>query len=241
MLVSALTGKYTSEKRLDIIANNLAHALTPGFKEIRPVFHIVSQAGENLGTSMLQNSLVNNIDTYINFAEAPFIETGNQFNFGIEGSGFFSINTKQGVMYTRNGQFKLNQEKKLVTMDGNPVLGKGGEITIDLTTEDQDLSIESDGSIYVNENFVDIIKIVDFEDKRALRQVGQSLLENTGKSPEKIPENISIRQGYLESSNVNSVKEMVQMIQAVRSYETCAKVDQYFSDINGKLNEIPKM
>lgn len=241
MLVSALTGKYTSEKRLDIIANNLANALTPGFKEIRPVFHIASQAGENLGTSMLQNSLVNNIDTYINFAEAPFIETGNQFNFGIEGSGFFSINTKQGVMYTRNGQFKLNQEKKLVTMDGNPVLGKGGEITIDLTTEDQDLSIESDGSIYVNENFVDIIKIVDFEDKRALRQVGQSLLENTGKSPEKIPENISIRQGYLESSNVNSVKEMVQMIQAVRSYETCAKVDQYFSDINGKLNEIPKM
>jgi flagellar basal-body rod protein FlgG len=93
------------------------------------------------------------------------LETGNNLDFAIEGEGFFVVSTKDGPMYTRNGKFTINQEKKLVTAEGFPVLGKGGEINID----GKEINVENDGSVFVDKSFVDVIKVVDFEDKKYLR------------------------------------------------------------------------
>jgi flagellar basal-body rod protein FlgG len=174
-------------------------------------------------------------DSYLNFAAAPLLETGNNLDFAIEGEGFFVVSTKDGTMYTRNGKFTINNDKQLVTADGDPVLGKGGEITID----GKEINVENDGSIYVDNTFVDTIKIVDVEDKKYLRNYGKNLYTNTKEgSAEIIPEDSTIRQGYYEASNVDIMREMIEMIHTVRAYEAYTKIGESLDDVLGQLIDL---
>jgi flagellar basal-body rod protein FlgF len=234
-IFSTLAGKFANEKRLDIISNNLANAATAGYKASRPVFNVVTVENESAEPNKPQSTYVNIYDSYIHFSDAPLVETGGSFDLAMEGEGFFAVNTPEGTRYTRNGQFTLNNEKRLVTMDGNPVLGQGGEITID----GKQVSIEKDGSIFVDKSFVDVIRVVDFSKRSDLRSAGRSLFINTNAGNEETtPQNYSVRQGFYEASNVNVVREMVDMISSVRAYETYTKVDQMFDDMLAKLNDM---
>jgi flagellar basal-body rod protein FlgF len=236
-IFSTIGSKSANERRLEIVSSNLANALTPGFKAIRPVF-TVTPVGEPDNPDQLQQTYVNITDTYVHFSDAPLIQTGNSFDLALEGSGFFVISTSNGNMYTRNGQFTLDSEKRLVTTNGNPVVGEGGgEITID----GKDVKIEVDGSVYVDGARIDSIKVVDFADKKPLRNVGQSLFTNTDeKNAETTATDSSVRQGAYEASNVDVMKEMVELISALRAYETYTKVDQMTSDVLDRLIEMGK-
>jgi flagellar basal-body rod protein FlgG len=141
-------------------------------------------------------------------------------------------------MYTRNGQFALNGDKQLVTQDGRPVMGEsGGEIILD----GKDVNIETDGTIYVDQIRVDRIKVVDFEDKKDLRNYGASLFINTNNDNMEQPVDMpSVKQGAYEGSNVEVMKELVDMISTMRAYETYTKVDQAFNDLMGKLLQLGK-
>jgi flagellar basal-body rod protein FlgF len=236
-IFSNFSGKFVNGRRLEIISNNIANVSTPGFKVSRPVFNAFTGEDES-GHEMLQNTYVSMYDSYVNFAAAPLLETGNNLDFAIEGEGFFVVSTKDGPMYTRNGKFTINQEKKLVTAEGFPVLGKGGEINID----GKEINVENDGSVFVDKSFVDVIKIVDFEDKKYLRNYGKNLFVNTKEgSAEIIPENSTIRQGHHEASNVDIMREMIEMIQTVRAYEAYSKIDQSLDDILGKLINVTSL
>jgi flagellar basal-body rod protein FlgG len=236
-IFSNFSGKFVNGRRLEIISNNIANVSTPGFKVSRPVFNAFTGEDES-GHEMLQNTYVSMYDSYLNFAAAPLLETGSNLDFAIEGEGFFVVSTKDGPMYTRNGKFTINQEKKLVTAEGFPVLGKGGEINID----GKEINVENDGSVFIDKSFVDVIKIVDFEDKKYIRNYGKNLFINTKEgSAEIIPENSTIRQGYYEASNVDIMREMIEMIQTVRAYEAYTKVDQSLDDTLGKLIEVAKL
>jgi flagellar basal-body rod protein FlgF len=234
-IFSSLSGKFLTERRMDIVSNNIANALTPGYKISRPVFNVEKSEGVPGSSSELQNTYINVLDSYIHFSDAPLVESGNKLDLGIEGDGFFVVSTKDGNMYTRNGQFTLNKEKKLVNLDGMPVLGQSGEIALDGT----DIKIESDGSIFVDKTFVDKIKIADFKDKKDLRNYGSSLFVNINKNnPEVTSETYSVKQGFYETSNVDIMKEMVELMSTLRAYESYAKVDEFFSDMMGKLINI---
>jgi flagellar basal-body rod protein FlgG len=236
-IFSNFSGKFVNGRRLEIISNNIANVSTPGFKVSRPVFNAFTGEDES-GHEMLQNTYVSMYDSYVNFAAAPLLETGNNLDFAIEGEGFFVVSTKDGPMYTRNGKFTINQEKKLVTAEGFPVLGKGGEINID----GKEINVENDGSVFVDKSFVDVIKIVDFEDKKYIRNYGKNLFINTKEgSAEIIPENSTIRQGHHEASNVDIMREMIEMIQTVRAYEAYSKIDQSLDDILGKLINVTSL
>lgn len=236
-IFSNFSGKFVNGRRLEIISNNIANVSTPGFKVSRPVFNAFTGEDES-GHEMLQNTHVSMYDSYVNFAAAPLLETGNNLDFAIEGEGFFVVSTKDGPMYTRNGKFTINQEKKLVTAEGFPVLGKGGEINID----GKEINVENDGSVFVDKSFVDVIKVVDFEDKKYIRNYGKNLFINTKEgSAEIIPENSTIRQGYHEASNVDIMREMIEMIQTVRAYEAYSKIDQSLDDILGKLINVTSL
>jgi flagellar basal-body rod protein FlgF len=236
-IFSNFSGKFVNGRRLEIISNNIANVSTPGFKVSRPVFNAFTGEDES-GHEMLQNTYVSMYDSYVNFAAAPLLETGSNLDFAIEGEGFFVVSTKDGPMYTRNGKFTINQEKKLVTAEGFPVLGKGGEINID----GKEINVENDGSVFVDKSFVDVIKIVDFEDKKYIRNYGKNLFINTKEgSAEIIPENSTIRQGYYEASNVDIMREMIEMIQTVRAYEAYSKIDQSLDDILGKLINVTSL
>jgi flagellar basal-body rod protein FlgF len=236
-IFSTIGSKSANERRLEILSSNVANALTPGYKAIRPVFSVAS-AGEPDNPDQLQQTYVNITDTYVHFSDAPLVQTGNTLDLAIEGSGFFVVSTPSGNMYTRNGQFTLDSDKRLVTTDGNPVVGEGGgEITIN----GKDVKIEVDGSVYVDGARIDSIKVVDFADKKPLRNIGQSLFSNTDvKNTETTATGFSMRQGAYEASNVDVMKEMVELVSALRAYETYTKVDQMAGDVLEKLIEMGK-
>lgn len=221
-----------------MISNNIANTLTPGYKVSKPFFNNMLMEKIQMKGIDAEHPYIPDIgfiDSYIDFSDASLVETGNKFDLGIMGDGFFVISTQEGEMYTRNGQFSINSDQKLVTLDGNPVMGEGGEITIN----GLDVRVENDGAVYSDDALVDIIKIVSFKDKMDLRNYGKALFINTGdRDNEIVPEDFSVKQGFYEASNVNVMKEMVELISSLRAYESYTKVDQFFSDILTKLINI---
>ncbi len=231
-IYKTLTGKYVTERRIEMVANNIANALTPGYKSSKPLLNSAEEGNVQRSELSGVNTQVNSLNSYINFTNAPLVETGNQLDLGIEGDGFFVVSVNGKNMYTANGQFTLNKEKKLVTLDGYPVMGEGGEITLD----GKDIKVESDGTIYVDKNQADKIKVVTFEDKSSLKNYGGSMFVNIKEGNAEItPERYSVKQGFYEASNVNVMQEMIDMMSALRAYESYSKVDQFFGDMIGKL------
>jgi len=240
---TTVAGRFVNEKRLDIIANNIANATTAGYKAVKPVFGMATAPASNeaaSGTNQMKNAYVGLYDTFIDFSDAAVVDSGATFDMAIIGKGFFVIQGENGAMYTRDGQFTINSSGGLVTMNGDPVLGKNGEIKLSVK-DGKDIRIEQDGTIYLGKDSIDTIKVVDFENKRALQPVGKNLYVLADQNePETTPDWYSVRQGSYESSNVNVFQEMVQMIHAMRAYECYTKVEQMFSDINGKLVDLGK-
>jgi len=133
---------------------------------------------------------------------------------------FFTIQTRQGDAYTRNGSFALNKNKELVTLNGEYVLGQAGKIVID----GKDVSIDKDGTISVDGNPSGKLKIVDFGNAQALTRSGEGRFLDSGKAELKEAGSYRIAGGYLEMSNVNAVREMTDMIEIQRAFETYQKV-----------------
>jgi len=148
------------------------------------------------------------------------------------------VNSENGTVYTRNGQFTLDKNKRLVTMDGSPVAGQnGGDITLD----GKEIVVADDGAIYVDRQQAGQIKVVDFKDKTFLRNQGKSSFINTNPSiGESAPEKYTVKAGYYETSNVNVMSEMVDMMTATRAYESYTKIDQALSDTMSKLLDIAR-
>ncbi len=233
-IFNTLGGKYVTERRMDMIANNIANSLTPGYKSSKP--HCQTVIKDDI--EGVEPTYMNTLATYIQFTDAPVVSSGAKLDFAIEGDGFFVVSTQDGPAYTRNGQFTLNKNKKLVTMDGNLVMGQGGEITID----GKEVTVENDGTIFVDKARVDALKVVDFKNKRSLTQFGKSLFTSASESPAALPtEKYTIKQGAFESSNVDVIKELIEMISALRAYESYTKVDQFFGDMTSKLLEAGKV
>ena len=234
---STFSGRAVAERRLEITANNLANAMTAGFKASRPVYN-GSTIDDSIWPDELQQTYVNIPGIYVHFSDGQLVSTGNKLDVAISGNGFFEVSTANGNMYTRDGQFTLTADKKLVTADGNPVVGQNGEITIDGTN----VAIGADGSIVVDGAQVDKLKVVDFQDKSSLKNAGNSCFVNTSPTnAETDPQSFSIKQGYYEASNVDVMKEMVDMISSVRAYEAYTKADQAVDDSLGQLISMAKV
>jgi len=239
-IFTTLSGKAANQTKLDIVANNLANSLTAGFKASRPAFDSDLIDG-GIEPDRLPGAYVNISDPYINFSDGPIVQTGNGLDLAIQGSGFFAVSTPTGTEYTRNGQFTINSDRKLVTQDGYAVLSTNGDITVDGSNGGKDIRIEKDGSVYVDKVFVDRLRIVDFADKSTLQYAGTSLFVNTNEKNAEIPaDKYTVEQGSYETSNVNAMKEMVDLMSAMRAYETYTQVDQNMADVLDKLIDLGK-
>lgn len=237
-IFGTLTGKYISQRRLEMISNNIANSMTPGYKASKPALNVAKDEQASSDPSAPQVVNMANVGSYIEFTEAPMVATGGKLDFAIEGDGFFVIQTKDGIRYTRNGQFTLNKDKKLVTMDGSAVVGQGGEITLD----GMDIAVEGDGTIFVDKVQAAVLKVVDFKERRDLRSAGKSLFVNVNEGTEEfVPKKYSIRQGSYEASNVDVMRELIDMISTIRAYESYTKVDQFFSDTLSKLIDLGRL
>lgn len=174
-----------------------------------------------------------------NFEQGQIHPTGNSFDLALRGKGFFCIETPEGERYTRSGDFSKDAEGYLVTKEGFKVLGEAGYIRIDGSS----VTINEKGEVYSDEERIDQLKLVDFNDYEVLRKEGDGLLrieEGTGAAPVVVAG--MVQQGFLESSNVNSVKEMVQLMTMMRSYEANQKLVKIHDELIGKaVNEIARV
>jgi flagellar basal-body rod protein FlgG len=238
-LYAALTGNINAMKRLDVVSNNLANANTAGFKKDKLTFESVLNA--NGDKSPLKGggdaaSVFSGERYFTDFSQGAIQQTGNAFDVALEGDGFFEINGPQGLAYTRQGNFKLDGTGRLLTAEGYAV---NPEITI--PSNAKQVTVGNDGTVSVympGENApttVGMLRVVDFPKPYALQKIGGALFVPADPQVAPVPvANVKVVQGALEGSNVNTISEMVQMIEASRYFEACTKVIRGFDDMAGK-------
>jgi flagellar basal-body rod protein FlgG len=226
------------QKRLDIIANNLANAATVGYKQEK----VTNQAFDDVLTIKIRDNSESFVDrpiggmslgvklgeAYTSHLQGSLRQTGNTYNLALEGKGFFtmSVTDRAGnadTKYTRNGTFTMTRDGHIVDTDGNHLMGESGEVII--PTDAANVVVDKAGDIYADGNYVDTLLIADFEDYNYLLKSGDTMFE-TVEGALIIPAVAQVNQGYTEQSNVNVVSEMVEMIAVTRAYEANQKVIQ---------------
>lgn len=222
-LYSTYTGLRANADLLDLIANNLANASTTAYKSDESFMRVFNRAVAESTLGPLDRAINDSAvveGSLVNFGGGAIITTGSALDLALEGQGFFAIQTPAGTRYTRNGNFKVNAKRQLVTADGFPVLGKKGAITLPQGI----VAISQDGNVQVNDIGVDTLKMVDFADRNQLEKMGSALYENkSSDNKEQAPKDLLIRQGFLEQSNVNTVQQMTEMIKVMRQFESLQK------------------
>ncbi len=225
-LYTAASGMISQEIYHAARTNNLVNIDTVGFKGDIPTFksflpYEIVRYNKNEYTPIGRMNMGSKLDaTYVDFSEGRIRETGNPLDLAIHGNGFFVVSYKGGEAYTRAGNFTLSKDGELVTLDGFKVLGEGGPIAI----SGKNIEIGEDGAIYVDGELVDKLRIVDFADRENLQKIGYNLFTYNGRNNPQTPEKYTIKQGALEYPNVNIVKEMVNLLEATRIYETNQKI-----------------
>jgi len=174
------------------------------------------------------------------FTEGTMVETGNNLDFALKGDGFFKVVNENGdILYTRDGSFTINNTGELVTNDGYFVLGEFGSIVL----EDDSFTIAGNGDIIKEGQVIDSLDIVHIGNKEYLRKQGNNLyrmLENVEPLEEEFDG--QVLNGYIESTNVDTIKEMVNMITALRSYEASKKMINAQDELLGKVvNELGRV
>ena len=226
----------TLEKWQATISQNLAAANVAGFKKADFAIETDERKKTNYEPEAFaarhQGGMPSRT-TSINFAPGENKTTGKPTDFAIEGPGFFQVQGQGNeLLYTRDGEFHINQDNTLVTKNGLPVLTEAGPLAID--PDEGPLTITRDGSISQGDNELGRMLVYDFEDKDALTRVeGGYFAAPEGTDPEAV-ENFGILQGAIESSNVAPMAELVSLIAVSRAYEAAQRSMSSHDDLINK-------
>ncbi len=240
----AATGMLAQQMRVETISNNLANMNTTGYNARRAEFsdlhyQQVSRAGTVnaadgtvLPTGVQLGLGVRPAAVSIHLAQGALAETGNDLDIAIDGRGFLEVTLPSGdTAYTRDGSLKRSADGLIVTSDGYAV---APEITI--PTDASSISINADGEVYAY--FADSSEgqvlgqftLASFTNAKGLEALGSNLFGETEASGTPLVSSPgedglgTVRQGYLESSSVDAVREVTELIEAQRGYEMNAKV-----------------
>ncbi|XGC81329.1 flagellar basal-body rod protein FlgF [Bdellovibrio bacteriovorus] len=258
-IYTALSGAMAQSTKLDTIANNLANVNTPAFKRDQQLFQEYLTANEKPPqTTQIprdvaaiesfynmqggDKSYVDTKGTFTDFSQGGLKPTGNSLDVAIDGKGFFEIATPTGVKLTRSGNFTLDGNGQLVTKEGHPVLRAGapGEDPAGRVIRVQGngaISITDNGDVFEGTENVGKLSLVNINNPDCLQKMGSSLY---GFKPNMTPEmtniaNPSVKQGFLETSNVNIVQEMTDMISTQRVFESTQKAISAYDQMADKM------
>lgn len=254
----AKTGLDAQQTRLSVISNNLANANTMGFKRSRAVFEDllyqnVRQAGAQssedtqLPSGLMLGTGVRTVATEKNHSQGNLVQTDGALDMAVQGRGFFQVLRPDGTLgYTRDGAFQLNAQGQIVTAGGFQL-----QPAITVPNNIQSITIGSDGIVSVTTagsatpTQIGNIQLADFPNPTGLQPLGENLYAETASSgsPQAGTPGLngvgSLVQGSLEASNVNSVKELVELIETQRAYEMNSKAistaDQMLQYLNNNL------
>ncbi len=246
-LYTGYTGMVNEQKRMDVIANNLANAATTGYKKEG----MVNQAFDRELAIKIKDTSTGHLpqgiggihlgvkvgETYTNWDQGNYQLTDNDTDMAIAGNGFFAISftSKDGatsIKYTRDGAFTVDNEGYLRTSDGDYVLNMNGALNSDDNVANyvrvdptMDFSVDQQGYIFQNNQLVGQIGVVDVANYDFISKYGENMYDLV-EGGQIIAADASIEQGCLEASNVNVIDEMVQMITIARAYEAGQKMIQ---------------
>lgn len=250
-LYTSASGMLTGVRQTDAVTNNLANVNTAGYKKDTAVSKEFQEmliyrindpaltssrlsfpAGVTpigyLGTGTMVDQV------FTSHQQGIARNTGNTLDLALSGEGFFVVNTANGLRYTRNGAFTLNADRELVTTTGDKVLGTNGPIRLNGTKN----NVDEAGNVYSDDVLVDRLRVVTFSDNGVLEKQGDSYFKPSG-AVQELPAKGIVQQGFLEGANVNSVSEMVALINVFRSYEANQKMIQVQDETLGKaVNEV---
>jgi flagellar basal-body rod protein FlgG len=253
----AKTGLDAQQTQLDVISNNLANVGTTGFKRSRAVFEdllyqtVRQPGGQSSQQTQLSSGLsvgtgVHPVATERIHTQGNLQQTGNQLDVAINGQGFFQIQMPDGTLaYTRDGSFQLDSQGQIVTASGFPV-----QPAITIPANAQSVTIARDGTVSVTQpntpaaTQVGTLQITNFLNPAGLQSKGENLYVETASSgtPTTNAPGTNgaglLSQGYVETSNVNIVEELVSMIQTQRAYEINSKAVQTSDQMLQKLSQM---
>lgn len=232
-----LSRQMTLRRELDIVANNIANADTTGFKVEQLL--LSEEIGPRARNHAIRPGASFVLDNGVgrDFGQASIKSTGRSLDFAIEGEGaFFTVSDgANGQAYTRDGAFVMDPEGRLTTKQGQPVLSDGAEIVLDLELGTP--TVGRDGTITQNGDVTGRLVAVRFETLGVLEKGGNGLFRNASNvQPMEAPE-ASIVQGSLESSNVNSLTEITNLIEINRAYESISRMIENNNDLSRRAVE----
>ncbi|MGB9761359.1 MAG: flagellar basal-body rod protein FlgF [Caldimicrobium sp.] len=239
-LLEALEALQLIERRFTATTNNLANVDTPGFKADGLTFRevLMRKIGPRYRRAFKETV------PYLNPEQGILEPTQNPLHFAIVGEGFFKVQTPQGIAYTRAGNFTLDAQRRLVTPQGYPVLANGAPIIVDpgmaaeglVTMDNLKLRVSPDGILSIDGTEIARLEVVTFDDLTKLKKIGENLYVSEG-AQEMAAINYEIRQGFIEKSNVNPIKEMVNLIEIQRTFEAVQRSIRGYDEASEKLIE----
>jgi flagellar basal-body rod protein FlgG len=257
-LFTAATGMAAQQLEQDVIANNLANINTAGFKKSRAnfqdlMYQIYSKAGATSSTGIqlpagIEIGMgVKPVSTQKIFSQGDYQQTGNPFDWAIEGDGFFQIDDGEGgTAYTRAGSFKMNKDGNICNSEGlllTPMINvPQGTVVITVDKTGQVTASDSKGTM----TQIGQIQIATFINPTGLTSMGRNLFSKTDASGDASVSNPgaegkgTISQHFLEMSNVNVIDEMVKMITGQRAYEINSKSIQTADNMLGIINNLKR-
>jgi len=218
-LVSEVSSTISGlREEFNIIAHNVANMGTVGFKR-RCNILTKSLTAQGVGETAQSGDGVD-LETAFDFTQGSLVETGRPLDFALVGKGFFVIETPEGPLYTRNGMFRVNENGQIVDTAGRIVAGEAGPITIPANVGHSEIGVSSEGSLSAGTAAIGKFRLVDFgENEKELLPAGINCFETPEDVRPDTPKNLIVKQGFEESSNVQMVEELVDMMMVSKLYE----------------------
>jgi flagellar basal-body rod protein FlgG len=231
-----IKGIYSSEAamrpkmaRMEVLANNLANINTTGFKRDRVFVRMLEQSSQAAADGRGDMTGVTT-GRYIDTTSGSLQQTDNPLDLAIDGDGFFAVQTPRGTRLTRNGNFTLSKEGVLTTAEGYPVMGMNGAIQLPQRDrlDVRSLAITQSGEVVMDKEPLGQLRIMVPERADALQKDHESLMfvDQSERLLDVAPDKVSVRQGFVEESNVEGIEEMIAMIELSRGFETDQKMIQ---------------
>ena len=236
-LYVGLSKQMILNRELDVAANNLANVDTAGFK----VESMITQADPVMpahagpGTTPVQFALDQGVAR--DFTQGAMQQTGAPLDLGIDGKGFFQVQTPAGIRYTRDGRFGTDAQGQMIDAQGDPVLDAGGS-TISLNAQGGAPQIGLDGTItqsipgQAQPAVIGKVGVVNFDNLGGLTKAGDGLYANTTNASPTPASSALVRQGMLESSNVQPILQVTDLIRISRAYESVSQMMSDNSDLS---------
>jgi flagellar basal-body rod protein FlgF len=250
-LYLSASGVRASAHRIDVAANNLANSETTGFKRDLSIFQErpTEAAAAGLPPRQWSNPDLEGLGggvklalTSVDLAPGNLEQTGNQWDFALQGKGFFAVKEGSRIYLTRDGRFGASKDEKLILASGGQQVLDRNRQPITIKNHELPFSVNADGTIFRHDENMGMVGVFDVPDPRQVVKYGQGLLAYDDLDKRMLPQdNAKILNGYLEQSNAEPTHELTTLIEAQRSLDANASMIRYQDETLSRLvNDVGK-